>query len=830
MIFKRMRVTGFGAISQGPAAEGVNLQPGWNVVVGKNGAGKSTLIASHRAAASNRWPGGISSQSGFLSRLLLDEGEVELVAEVNGEDIHFLRTVSKTGNSYNHSRLFNGKSGLSDKDFMRLAEEAFGSYEVALATYYLSQTVDGDLIAMTEEERRKFFIGILKDLENVVEKGRNWKEKANYAKGCLDGLLAQAGELDPERLKTSLDEARKRHGDISDVLKDFSNKMNAHRQEWDNAKGALTRLDSELGSTRESLNKSMERGKSFAAEKDKTQREKDGLEDALKDEEERLRKKMEAADSLEKNIKEREEKIRRLKEVDREIDSCIIAHREFCSARNRIGALVMRLDVLSINIPPLVDEKAVRWFLEDDSVQFKTKDCPEVAQKKMDSARENCHTKKATFDKAESEHQTLNKTILGMKETMKSLRAMLRPDDEKPNPKIGTPEETCFACPLFSAESKRRDDEVRESIRKMEDEIVEHEKKCMVLEGRKIALNEELLKSIEDEREARRAYEESLVHVLQEHLRGVLEGYWGLDDNEFLDQLREELAALKDAIAALDKAIEGDPEVAFESHQASIVERRESIAVLTSKLEGIEKSIEETRKEFAEIRDKMRSLEARHGDSTARTRALMDTFKAMEEEYKSLVDEDVELRAEIRSLEEALNKARALDHRINLARRNLDAHNLLAKAWKELRSILIQSEMDRFSEIATSIVQTIMGEGVISVDTNPDLKDGRARDGFIISYDNGREPARDVSGWSGGQRQALSLTLRLAIARFMGTSMETLIVDEGFNNMDSSLVEITVDMMNMLLREGGLRQIIVVTHNPAELSLIPANNIVTLEK
>lgn len=69
---------------------------------------------------------------------------------------------------------------------------------------------------------------------------------------------------------------------------------------------------------------------------------------------------------------------------------------------------------------------------------------------------------------------------------------------------------------------------------------------------------------------------------------------------------------------------------------------------------------------------------------------------------------------------------------------------------------------------------------------------------------------------SGGERVALAIALRLAIARILSEKVETVIMDEPTIHLDEERRKELVNVLNSFFREGGriIPQIIVITHHP----------------
>ncbi|GAB6072245.1 DNA double-strand break repair ATPase Rad50 [Venenivibrio stagnispumantis] len=70
-----------------------------------------------------------------------------------------------------------------------------------------------------------------------------------------------------------------------------------------------------------------------------------------------------------------------------------------------------------------------------------------------------------------------------------------------------------------------------------------------------------------------------------------------------------------------------------------------------------------------------------------------------------------------------------------------------------------------------------------------------------------------VEALSGGQRVALSLALRLAIARYLGSKANFLILDEPTIHLDTERRQELVDLLGSIKEKNFIKQLIVVTHD-----------------
>jgi exonuclease SbcC len=111
----------------------------------------------------------------------------------------------------------------------------------------------------------------------------------------------------------------------------------------------------------------------------------------------------------------------------------------------------------------------------------------------------------------------------------------------------------------------------------------------------------------------------------------------------------------------------------------------------------------------------------------------------------------------------------------------------------------------------------------LAIRTQSQTRKGDLTEDFRIEIadENG---ARDVSRFSGGEREIFSLLLRLSLglwlARRRGASLESVIIDEAFNKLDMGKTERVVEILQRVARH--FRRIVIMTPRAEIASFFPA--------
>jgi exonuclease SbcC len=97
---------------------------------------------------------------------------------------------------------------------------------------------------------------------------------------------------------------------------------------------------------------------------------------------------------------------------------------------------------------------------------------------------------------------------------------------------------------------------------------------------------------------------------------------------------------------------------------------------------------------------------------------------------------------------------------------------------------------------------------------NLEFSDVQIDDDYNISV-AGSAGLQSIDQISGGERVALAISLRLAIARVLSEKVETIIMDEPTTHLDEERRRELVNILNSFFREGGriIPQMIVITHH-----------------
>lgn len=195
-------------------------------------------------------------------------------------------------------------------------------------------------------------------------------------------------------------------------------------------------------------------------------------------------------------------------------------------------------------------------------------------------------------------------------------------------------------------------------------------------------------------------------------------------------------------------------------------------------------------------------------DLTERDRMLQMVYEPAVRAAEIAVARIEDARRELPERQKAEKEASAL----------ASIYGVLAKAFHRdgIPALIVENGVPIIEERANEILSRMPDNYRIRLRTQRETKKGGMSDKLnIVVETNGVQ--RDYELLSGGERFRIDFALRIALARVLtnrsGTSIETLIIDEGFGSQDEDGVEAMLESLSVVQDEFGL--VLVITHQPA---------------
>ncbi|ALL01183.1 ATPase involved in DNA repair [Pyrodictium delaneyi] len=244
---------------------------------------------------------------------------------------------------------------------------------------------------------------------------------------------------------------------------------------------------------------------------------------------------------------------------------------------------------------------------------------------------------------------------------------------------------------------------------------------------------------------------------------------------------REYIAGVKSEAARLPRA-----EAKLRELEAEIDRVRSELESIDSELEemgDVDTALEQTEVELREREQELRELR----DRVARLEGMREKLEAMAAKTELLRSRVSQLREELKRYQEALQALEKI-------RRALGPDGVPRIIRQAVRNILEYHLRDTLMKF------------------NIDFLDVRLEDDYSVVLVT-REGEKTVSMLSGGERIALAIAYRLALARVVGERIESMIMDEPTIHLDEEKRRELVEIIKYGLEASGLLQLIVVTHD-----------------
>ncbi|BEP17568.1 DNA double-strand break repair ATPase Rad50 [Pyrofollis japonicus] len=261
----------------------------------------------------------------------------------------------------------------------------------------------------------------------------------------------------------------------------------------------------------------------------------------------------------------------------------------------------------------------------------------------------------------------------------------------------------------------------------------------------------------------------------------------GLREPPQRSQLEEEIRQYMEEVARVSSVAQKLPEL--ERRQKLLMDRINSIKKeiealdqLREEYERLRKYVEAKREELSLLEREVRGLYSEVAELDARLRVI----KEREKEFKEAMEK-------IREIEEYVEKYRKVINVLEKIRRALSPNGI--------PRIIREAARNRLEQCLRDILYAF----------NIDFTDIRLDEDYNV-YVVTRNGEKSVQMLSGGERIALAIAYRLAIARLVGESIETLIMDEPTVHLDEEKRRELINIIRYGLESTGLAQLVVITH------------------
>lgn len=789
-----------------------------NVIIGPNGAGKSSIIDAIVFGLFREQSRGIAEN---LIRRGMNRASVTLILTDGKNKILIERNISKGNSSIEDRILVNGKPvAYGAKNVSNELEKILGiDKDVALSTVIVKQdeldkilddfqdTMNSILkLELIEKliDSKGPIAEFIKKLENKLEILNSYELQYNNIRKKL--------EEKEKRVKTLKEEILKINKEIEEFEIEYQ-KLNSEFQILENKKEEYIKTKISLEERKKLLNK-------------------------LKEEIERLERETKELPILEKEIEELE----KLKDIKRKIEKYELLLTNYEELKENISDLEKEIEEIekNINRKKEIEHYYLKYIsLQDDKNKLeKEYNTYRELKGKKDSKLQSLERLKRELQKIsfnpnkinelENKINELEKTKSNLEQKNGEIQSMIRENLEIINNIKNVKTNRCPICgrPLDNEHRNKIIEETNRKIEELRKEkySIESRLKEIILELNKVKLDYN--KNIEEKAK----YEKIIIQIkeYEEDISRLDKELEKLKDIEKTkNEIEKELEKLKDyydEYLKLSKFSEDSAKVKKDKlieYKRKKDEIERELMQLKIELEGIkkdeiEKRINELEKKRGKI-EYLKGLKSRLDKDLEDYQNLRNEIEVLEKKlieisfdenkYNILKNnleilqnninskkleksrKEGELNSEINEITNLKNQLNNLEEQLKSRERIQNAINKLRK----IREALGENRLQSYIIMATKqIIENNLNDIIskfdlsiknVEIELAPKSGKSRSSKGGIIAYTNNGEQLPIVS-LSGGEKIAISLALRLAIARTLMANVNFFILDEPTVNLD----------------------------------------------
>ena len=295
-------------------------------------------------------------------------------------------------------------------------------------------------------------------------------------------------------------------------------------------------------------------------------------------------------------------------------------------------------------------------------------------------------------------------------------------------------------------------------------------------------------------------YKESELHQLEKEL-SVKQEQLEKELRELREVLRElQLSELPDIDELANEINE------FTENFAKLKERVRTLEILEHRRDYLISRLADLEKELRELR----GLEETRVKLLELLSVKKRELEEIEEELISLRRRLAEIETRIKMLEERRKEAASLENRIQEMRRMLENYEKAQRALEKIKRALSPQGLPRIiREAAKQRLEQSLTEMLNEFNIDFDyVKLDEDYNVYLVT----RNGEKNVQMLSGGERIALAIAYRLALARIIGGRVESMIMDEPTVHLDEERRRELISIIKQGLEATGLAQLVVVTH------------------
>ena len=239
----------------------------------------------------------------------------------------------------------------------------------------------------------------------------------------------------------------------------------------------------------------------------------------------------------------------------------------------------------------------------------------------------------------------------------------------------------------------------------------------------------------------------------------------------------------------------------------------------------------ELRHEKVEIKTlenlKLKNLEADLKKLSDEQKLFEDIVEKISSEKDQLLKKQHQIQASINKIKEVEKKREEISKQIEKLETEIDELKIVATALGKdgVQALLIEEAIPEIEQEANNLLSRLTyNQSQVFIESLRDLKKGGTKETLDIKISDSAG-IRDYEMFSGGEVFRIDFALRIAISKLLarraGTSLQTLIIDEGFGSQDEEGLALVMDAIHRI--QDDFAKVIVVSHLPVLKEQFPVH-------
>ncbi len=245
-----------------------------------------------------------------------------------------------------------------------------------------------------------------------------------------------------------------------------------------------------------------------------------------------------------------------------------------------------------------------------------------------------------------------------------------------------------------------------------------------------------------------------------------------------------------------------------------------TLALRIRAMQGEEKHLAQRLAFFATLPDEEKAAAAQELIHQQRAHTIT-------QEKGTLLLEKGKIEAECAKLDQQVTQHKQFDEQSKKIQHELTDYEFLAKAFGKdgIQALLIEDALPEIEQEANDLLSRLTdNQAHIFIESLRDLKKGGVKETLDINISD-NSGIRPYEMFSGGEAFRIDFSLRIAISKLLarraGTSLQTLIIDEGFGSQDEEGLGRIMDAIYKI--QGDFEKIIIVSHLSAMKDQFPVH-------